>query len=95
MVYDLTSKLDKKLPRLGDIHRNAIKDARARGLNYREMAREFNEKGIPRRGDARRRWTARMVGQTYRRLNLVQNNSKTEKANGTKEISTTDLLKSA
>jgi len=59
------------------------------------MARGFNEKGIPRREDARRRWTARMVGQTYRRLNLVQHDSKTEKANGTREISTTDLLKSA
>jgi hypothetical protein len=64
MIYDLTSKLDKKLPRLGDIHRNAIMDARARGLNYDEVAREFNEKRLPRRGDARRRWTARLVGQT-------------------------------
>ena len=95
MVYDLTSKLDKKLPRLGDIHRKAIMDARARGLNYQEMAREFNEKGIPRRGAARRCWTARMVGQTCRRLNLLQRDWNPEESTGTGGVPTTDLLKSA
>jgi hypothetical protein len=84
MVYDLTSKLDKKLPTLGDIHRKAIMDARARGLNYWEMAREFNEKRIPRRAGARRPWTARMVAQTCRRLNLLQQGTNCLRSKGGK-----------
>ncbi len=41
---------------LEDIHRNAIADARARGLNYKEMAIEFNENKIRRRDG--QPWTA-------------------------------------
>ena len=44
MVYGLLRALGNKAELLEDIHHNAIADARARGLNYKEMAIEFNEK---------------------------------------------------
>jgi DNA invertase Pin-like site-specific DNA recombinase len=63
MVYSLVRRYFKKLTPLEDEHRKAIGEARARGLNYRQMAIEFNERKIRRRDgqpwrprDIRKRW---------------------------------------
>jgi hypothetical protein len=50
MVHDLIVRSGEKTENLGNIHRKAIADARARGLSYREMAIEFNERKIRRKG---------------------------------------------
>src|SRR5262245_39687946 len=70
IVYDLMAKVGEKVDTLGDLHRRAIMEARERGLSYREMAVEFNEKGIPRRKDCHRPWTERNLGHTWSKLNL-------------------------
>jgi hypothetical protein len=70
IIYDLMAKVGEKVETLGNIHRKAILDARARGLGYREMAIEFNERGIPRRKDNRGPWTARNGANTCSKLNL-------------------------
>src|SRR5262245_19084181 len=49
MVYGLLHALGNKAYRLEAIHRDAIREARGRGLNYRQMAEEFNQRGIRRR----------------------------------------------
>ncbi len=50
MVYGLLRALGKRANLLEDIHRHAIENARARGLNYKEMAVEFNETKDPPQG---------------------------------------------
>src|SRR5262249_33642402 len=63
MVYGLIRAAGRKPHRLEDLHRNAIAEARARGLRYRQMAIEFNDKQLRRRDgqpwraiDIKRRW---------------------------------------
>ena len=70
IIYDLMAKVGEKVETLGNIHRKAILDARARGLGYREMAVEFNENEIPRRKDCHRPWTERNLAHTWSKLNL-------------------------
>ncbi len=64
MVYGLIRGAGRKAHRLEDLHQKAITEGRERGLSYREMAAEFNEKQLRRRDgqpwraiDIRRRWT--------------------------------------
>jgi hypothetical protein len=78
MVYDLIATVGEKVETLGDIHRKAIMEARARGLSYREMAMEFNEKRTPRRKDSCGPWTALKVANTCSKLNLLQRDSQQE-----------------
>jgi hypothetical protein len=63
MVCGLLKAQGKTPLLLQDIHRQAITEAKARGLNYKQMATEFNEKGIRRRDgqpwkpvDVKKRW---------------------------------------
>src|SRR5262249_36214182 len=49
MVYGLVRRYFKKLTPLEEEHRKAITEARARGLDYEQMAIEFNERKIRRR----------------------------------------------
>jgi hypothetical protein len=65
MVYGLLRAQGKTPVLLEESHREAITEARARGLNYKEMAIEFNERQIRRRDgqpwtapDLRRRWAS-------------------------------------
>ena len=65
MVYGLLKAQGKRPHLLEEIHRKAITEARARGLDYKEMAIEFNERQIRRRdgqpwtaADIRRRWAS-------------------------------------
>ena len=59
MVHNLLRAQGEKPLRLEELHRQAIAEARSRGLNYRDMAVEFNAKGIRRRDG--QPWTARDI----------------------------------
>ena len=69
---------------LEDLHREVISEARARGLNYRQMAEEFNERGIRRRDG--QPWTARDIKRRWGGLNELKR--KREQ----KGLNTTDLV---
>lgn len=70
MVYALLRAQGKKANSLEEIHRAAITEARARALNYRQMAEEFNERGIRRRDG--QPWTARDVKKRWGDLNRLE-----------------------
>jgi hypothetical protein len=59
MVDHLIRANRQKQESLENIHRRAITEARARGLDYSQMAAEFNQKNIRRRGSLP--WTAKSV----------------------------------
>jgi DNA invertase Pin-like site-specific DNA recombinase len=84
MVYGLLRAQGKKPILLEQIHREAITEARARGLNYREMAKEFNERGIRRRDG--QPWTARDVKKRWADLNRLERKW-AEKGSQTTELS--------
>ena len=69
MVYGLLRADGNTAVSLEEIHRNAIADARARGLNYKEMAIEFNEKKIRRRDG--QPWTPRDIKNRWANLNIL------------------------
>jgi DNA invertase Pin-like site-specific DNA recombinase len=70
MVYGLLRAQGKKPISLEEVHREAISEARARGLNYQQMAVEFNDRGIRRRDG--QPWTARDVKKRWGDLNRLQ-----------------------
>ena len=70
MVHNLLRAQGEKPLRLEELHRQAIAEARSRGLNYREMAVEFNAKGIRRRD--KQPWTARDIRKRWADLNKLQ-----------------------
>ena len=70
MVYGLLRAVGSKANLIEDIHRNAITEARARGLNYKEMAIEFNEKKIRRRDG--QPWTAADIKNRWANLNILK-----------------------
>jgi len=70
MVLGLVRRHFKKLTHLEDEHRKAIADARARGLNSRQIAMELNAKKIPRRHG--QPWRPRDVTRRWSQLNRLQ-----------------------
>jgi DNA invertase Pin-like site-specific DNA recombinase len=72
MVYGLLRALDTTPVLLEDAHREAITEARARGLNYKQMAVEFNERKIRRRDG--QPWTARDIKNRWANLNILKRN---------------------
>jgi DNA invertase Pin-like site-specific DNA recombinase len=70
MVYGLVRRYFKKLTPLEDEHRKAIAEARARGLDYEQMATEFNERKIRRRDC--QPWRAQDVKKRWGDLNRLQ-----------------------
>ena len=84
MVYGLLRAQGKKPILLEQLHREAITEARARGLNYREMAKEFNERGIRRRDG--QPWTARDIKKRWADLNRLERKW-AEKGSQTTELS--------
>ena len=70
MIEHLLDANGHKQESLENIHRRAIMEARARGLNYGQMAVEFNERHIRRRGA--RHWTAKSVEIRWRDLHRMQ-----------------------
>lgn len=70
MVHNLLMAQGEKPLRLEELHRQAIAEARSRGLKYREMAIEFNAKGIRRRDG--QPWTARDIKKRWADLNKLK-----------------------
>jgi hypothetical protein len=70
MVYGLVRRYFKKLTPLEDEHRRAIADARARGLDYEQMAVEFNERKIRRRDG--QPWRAKDIKKRWADLNRLK-----------------------
>jgi hypothetical protein len=70
MVENLLHANGQKQEPLENIHRKAIGDGHARGLTYEQMADEFNEKNLRRRGELR--WTAKSVAVRWSDLNRRQ-----------------------
>jgi hypothetical protein len=83
-VYGLLRAQGKKPISLEEVHREAITEARARGLNYWQMAEEFNERGIRRRDG--QPWTARDIKKRSGDLNRLQRN-RAQKGLGRTELS--------
>ena len=70
MVFGLHREVGGKTELLENIHRSAMADALRRGLSYREIASEFNEKKIRRRG--RQLWTERNINKRWFDLTRLQ-----------------------
>ena len=70
MVFNLYHATGHKIVLLQNLHRKVIEEARSRGLNYQEMALEFNERHIRRGGG--RPWTASSIASKCYRLNSLQ-----------------------
>jgi hypothetical protein len=82
MVEHLLHTHDQKQESLESIHRRAITEARVRGLNYGQMADEFNTKNIRRRGG--RPWTAKSVAIRCSDLNCMQRKREQKELSDTK-----------
>ena len=76
MIYGLLRALDRRPLRLEDLHREAITVARARGLNYKHIAAEFNSQGLRRRDG--QLWTADDVRRRWAQLNQLNRKRKTK-----------------
>jgi hypothetical protein len=70
MVEHLIRANGQKQESLENIHRRAITEARARGLDYSQMAAEFNQKNFRRRGGLP--WTAKSVAVRWSDLKRMQ-----------------------
>lgn len=84
MVYGLLRAQGKTAILLEDLHREAISEARARGLNYRQMAEEFNERGIRRRDS--QPWTARDLKRRWGGLNELKRKREQKGLNTTERV---------
>ena len=84
MVYGLLRAQNKTPILLEDLHREVISEARARGLNYRQMAEEFNERGIRRRDG--QPWTARDIKRRWGGLNELKRNREQKGLNTTDRV---------
>jgi DNA invertase Pin-like site-specific DNA recombinase len=84
MVYGLLRAQGKRPVSLEETHREAIAEARARGLSYRQMAVEFNERGIRRRDG--QPWTARDIKTRWADLNRLER-KRAQKGSQTSELS--------
>jgi hypothetical protein len=90
MVYGLLRAQGKKPISLEEIHREAITEARARRLNYRQMADEFNQRRVRRRDG--QPWTARDIKKRWGDLNRLQR-KRAEKGSNTTQVSEPVVLK--
>jgi len=84
MVYGLLRAQGKTAILLEDLHREVISEARARGLNYRQMAEEFNKRGIRRRDG--QPWTARDIKRRWGGLNQLKCNREQRGLNTTDRV---------
>jgi Recombinase len=72
MVEWLLHTAEKNSEPLEELHRRAFLDALARGLDYEEMAVEFNEKKLRRGNNYRQPWTAKYLSLRWGRLRRRQ-----------------------
>lgn len=80
MVDWLLDRRVNKPESLEELHRGAFNQARARGLNYEQMAVEFNEKRIRRGKDTDQPWTARNVQKRWFDLNRLKDGRQEKEA---------------
>jgi DNA invertase Pin-like site-specific DNA recombinase len=90
MVFHLYHATGHKIDLLQNLHRKVIEEARLRGLNYQEMALEFNERHIRRGGG--RPWTASSIASKCYRLNSLQR-KRTQKGSTSAELSEPVVLR--
>jgi len=72
MVEWLLHTAEKNSEPLEELHRRAFLDALARGLDYEEMAVEFNERKLRRGNNYRQPWTASYVSCRWYKLKRLQ-----------------------
>jgi DNA invertase Pin-like site-specific DNA recombinase len=91
MVFGLRRAIGGKTELLEDIHRSVIAEARARGLDYPQMADEFNRKNIAR--VSRRPWTERNVRKRCFDLDQLDR-KRQQKQSSTQQSERADAVKS-
>ena len=72
MVEWLLHTVEDNSEPLEDLHRRAITEARARGLDYKQMAVEFNARKLRRGNNYRQPWTASYISCRWRALKRLQ-----------------------
>ncbi len=80
MVKELLRRTRDKAETLENIHRNAIVEALGRGLDFGEIATEFNQKNL-RRKRGSQPWTARSIRQRLSNLQQLQRSRARRDAN--------------
>ena len=81
MVFGLHRAIGGKTELLEDIHRSAIAEALARGLDCRQMADEFNQRNIARM--SRRPWTERNMRKRCFDLDQLERKRAQKRSTGT------------
>jgi hypothetical protein len=79
MVEWLLHTVEDDSEPLEDLHRRAITEARARGLDYRQIAVDFNERKLRRGNNYRQPWTASYISCRWRALKRLQQKRKQKK----------------
>jgi hypothetical protein len=92
MVEWLLHTIENESEPLEDLHRRAITEAHARGLNYEEMAVEFNERKLRRGNNYRQPWTASYINHRWRALKRLKRNRE-QKATAGAELPNPVILK--
>lgn len=77
------------------LRQKAAGEARARGLTYREMVVEFNEKKLRRGKNKRQPWTARYINVRWSKLNRLQREREQKQSTGADLSEPVVLRKSA
>jgi len=90
MVKELLRRTRDKAKLLENIHRSAIADAIGRGLDFPEIAIEFNQKKLGRRRGSQP-WTARSVRQRWTSLKQLQR-SRELKGSATTELAVESVI---
>jgi hypothetical protein len=92
-VRMLLRAVGRKDQSLNALHGELISEARLRGLSYREIAIEFNQKKIP--GLGLRIWTARSVWRRWAVVKALGADPPPEKLSETDQSESIDLKRSA
>lgn len=95
LIAGLLRTIGKKAESFENIHRRAIEDARARGLNYEQMVVEFNEKQIRRKKGCRQPWTAKFIEKRWNALQRSQSKREQKELTGREQSECIVLKKSA
>jgi hypothetical protein len=91
LVKELLRSTRDKAKLLENIHRSAIVDAVGRGLDFREIALEFNQKRLRRRRGSQA-WTVRSIRQRWNNLKRSLRN-RAQKGSDNKDLSELVVLK--
>jgi len=92
MVEWLLHTIEHNSEPLEDLHHRAITEARARGLSYKEMAVEFNERKLRRANNYRQPWTASYINVRWGRVNRRRRNRE-QKGSASAALSQTVIVK--